>query len=103
MIKWRPDGGCDLTFEDWTQPMADLSFKLAQLPKHHDLHDRQHDLGIERLAKLSFGALVIPLLILYADDLDHRPDDLEVIEMGKSIVRTCLELQLVQQGLDISR
>jgi len=92
MIKDKGNGQITLSFDDWTDDMKILSVRLARLPKHHKRHDRMHDFGIDRLSRYKYGKLAIQLLADHVEELDHRPDDKEVLSLGKALMRVCADL-----------
>jgi hypothetical protein len=96
MIKERKDGILLLSFDDWTDDMKALSIALAKLTKRHNGHERLHDIGIDRLSCIKHGKLAIRLLTEQVPELSVRPTANEVVELGKMLLRICVELGGVQ-------
>ena len=98
MITERSDGVIELSFEDWSDEMHELSMEVRNLrPRWDGQHERIHDLGIDRLSHMKHGALMITLLRDHMKELTIRPDADEIMALGKALKRVCLDLDRLRQ------
>lgn len=98
MIEVTPDGKMLLSFDDWTPLMIAMTIKLYQLPpRPNDAKIRNHEAGIDELNRMPHGDLALDLLADHIYDLDHCPNSYEVIELGKALLKTHAELQVLRE------
>jgi hypothetical protein len=82
-----------VVFDDWDADMMVLSSKLHLKPDHpHEVVERNHEIGIDRLSKLPHGHEAIDALYELADDLKYRPDAQDVLRVGILVIRANYEL-----------
>jgi hypothetical protein len=102
MIKKSANGVSELSFDDWTEPMRQLSFEVSMLrPRWDGQHDCIHDLAIDRLSHMKHGPLMIELLYEHIKSgesgLVIRPDADELMALGLALKRVNLELDRLRQ------
>jgi hypothetical protein len=96
MIEVTPDGKVLLSFDDWTPLMMALTIKLNQLPGRPNASKiRNHEAGIDELNRMPFGELALDLLAEHINDLEYRPNAYEVIALGKALIKSHTELQVL--------
>ena len=87
MIEIDDDGTARVCFEDWTPWMMALSSTLYELPRRPgSTGPSTHEYGVDRLARMRNGARAAELLWDCMDDLEHRPEEDEVIRMGRRLL-----------------
>lgn len=88
-------------FGDWSPAMMGLSYLLSRLPPRPGMPAEllySYPIGIERL-RANRGDQAVEALCGVAEDLEHRPDHREVVEIGERVIRVQRELaSVVSQG-----
>jgi hypothetical protein len=98
MIEVTKDGKMLLSFDDWTPLMMAMTIKLYQLPpRPNDPKIRNHEAGIDELNRMPHGDLALDLLADHIYDLDHCPSSYEVMELGKALLKTHAEFQIMRE------
>src|SRR5215472_5549290 len=78
--------------------MMDLSSLLWRLPLPPDRTLHNHEVGIDRLAKMKFGQVAIGMLFDHAADLEYCPNHAEVVKMGLTLLKLRGELELLRRA-----
>jgi hypothetical protein len=92
------DEGLLLDFVDWTAPMMALASQLWDLPRRPGAEGPSlHEYGVDRLARMRNGRLAIEVLHGHVCDLDFRPDDDEVVQLGQALLRVDRELAALRR------
>jgi hypothetical protein len=99
MIHIKPDGNRAITFDDWTGDMMTLSTRLYRMPAHPAYGGYgNHEVGIERLARLKYGDQVITALAQLAGELEHRPTEDELFALGQAWLAHKAEMVLFRRS-----
>jgi len=90
VIRIEPDGRTILSYRDWTANMMALSTAIYELPARRPGVEgggrSTHLLGIDRLARMRDGDWAIILLYDHIKELEYRPDEAEVLLLGKTLL-----------------
>ena len=85
-----------ISFGDWTPSMMALASKLNRKPdRPGDDRPRSHELGVDRLSSLPRGRLAIDALFDVADELPYCPDHEEILALGKVLIASHVELEVL--------
>lgn len=103
MIEEKPDGTLELSFDDWTEDMMNLSLAFKALPRKHGSHPRLHDFGIDRLSRIPFGHQAIALLYQCMDELTERPTDEEVMRLATVLMLATANIEQVRREIRLKR
>jgi hypothetical protein len=96
MIEYKDGNKLSISFEDWHEAMYALSSKLHHLPlAKGETGPKTHELGIDELNNLAGGDKVIEDLFWLVDELKVAPDYKEVVRLGKIVMRTNVELNVL--------
>ena len=85
-----------INFTNWTSDMMALASKLHNMPDPPgEAIVRNHEVGIDELSDLPGGAQAIDALFYLVDDLTYRPNDAEVVALGKIVIMSMSDLNKV--------
>ena len=93
----HPNGNIELGFSDWTPVMMCLASRLWHLPLLPGCTVRTHEIGMDELARMKFGYVMVDLLFDHASDLDYCPNRGEVVTCGQALFKMCTEVELVRR------
>jgi hypothetical protein len=103
MIVKEADGGRHLDFCDWNPVMMATASRLHQLPLPPGREDRDHEWGIDRLARMKHGHWMVVELSYTIDVLDYCPDADEIVRMGQALLLLKGEMNDLARAYRIER
>jgi hypothetical protein len=92
-----------LDFQDWDATMMALASRLHQLPLPPGETASDHELGIDRLAKLKYGHVAVELLAQQTCELNVCPSAEEVVKLGQAVLLMQSEVELVRRRMQVER
>jgi hypothetical protein len=97
MIEVLPNGQMLQSFEDWSPMMIAITLKCHRLPSRSTTCLRNPELGIDMLNRMEYGEIALDLLAEHVEDFEYCPDYDEIIEMGKALIKSHAELQVLTE------